>query len=76
MKVLISWSGALSHGVALALRTQLPMFIQAVQPWVSSEDIAKGALWRNDRRAYGGVPVDGNGICRVLELRSPSRPTG
>jgi hypothetical protein len=38
--------------------------------------LMRQSLWRNDRRAYGGVPVDGNGICRVLELRSPSRPTG
>lgn len=46
MKVLISWSGELSHQVALALREWLPVFIQAAEPWVSSEDIAKGTLWR------------------------------
>jgi hypothetical protein len=46
MKVLISWSGELSHRVALELRDRLPLFIQAVEPWVSSEDIAKGVLWR------------------------------
>ena len=48
MKVLISWSGELSHRVALELRKQLPLFIQAVEPWVSSEDIAKGELWRTE----------------------------
>ena len=46
MKVLISWSGELSHRVALELHKWLPLFVQAVQPWVSSEDIAKGTLWR------------------------------
>ena len=48
MKVLISWSGELSHRVALELRKQLPLFIQAVEPWVSSEDIAKGELWHTE----------------------------
>jgi len=38
--------------------------------------LMRQSLWRNDCRAYGGVPDDGNGICGVLELRSPSRPTG
>ncbi len=46
MKVLISWSGELSHRVALELRKWLPVFIHAADPWVSSEDIVKDALWR------------------------------
>ncbi len=48
MKVLISWSGELSHQVALELRDRLPVFIQAVEPWVSSEDIVRGTLWRTE----------------------------
>lgn len=46
MKVFVSWSGELSHQVALALREFLPLFIHSAIPWVSSEDITKGVLWR------------------------------
>lgn len=48
MKIFLSWSGAKSHKVALALKNWLPSVIQSLEPYVSSENIDKGARWSTD----------------------------
>lgn len=48
MKVFLSWAGDTSHKCALALREWLPCVINPLIPYVSSQDIDKGARWSID----------------------------
>jgi hypothetical protein len=46
MKVFISWSGVRSKAVAQKLHDWLPGVMNLVEPWMSTEDMRKGSLWR------------------------------
>ncbi len=46
MRTFITWSGQLSHGVALELKEFLRLVFPTVDAFVSSEDIRKGEQWR------------------------------
>ena len=48
MKVFISWSGNKSLKVAQLLREWLPYIINSIEPYVSSDDIDRGARWSVD----------------------------
>jgi hypothetical protein len=45
MRVFISWSGERSRRVAELLDDWLQCVIQAADPWMSSKDVDRGALW-------------------------------
>jgi len=45
MKVFISWSGHRSKAVADVLRRWFPSVLQAVRPYFSPDDVAKGSRW-------------------------------
>src|SRR6266480_2261576 len=47
-RVFLSWSGEARHAVALALYEWLPVILQNVKPFMSSEDLRKGGRWNKD----------------------------
>ncbi|QKU90875.1 toll-Interleukin receptor [Vibrio cholerae] len=45
MKIFVSWSGKRSKAVAELISDWLKCVIQASQPWISTRDIDRGAIW-------------------------------
>lgn len=45
MDIFLSWSGTKSKKIAKILKDWLPTILQALKPFYSSEDIAKGTRW-------------------------------
>ena len=45
MQVFISWSGPRSQAIAKCIRDWLPIVLPQTEPWVSTDDIPKGAQW-------------------------------
>lgn len=45
MKIFISWSGQRSKAVAELISDWFKCVIQASQPWISTRDIDRGAIW-------------------------------
>lgn len=45
MKIFISWSGQRSRAVAELVSDWIKCVIQASQPWISTRDIDRGAIW-------------------------------
>ncbi len=48
MKVFISWSGDRSRAIADVQRQWLPSVLQAVRPYFSPDDVAKGSRWSSE----------------------------
>lgn len=48
MKIFVSWSGTRSRAVAEIISDWLKCVIQASQPWVSTRDIDRGAIWNSE----------------------------
>jgi hypothetical protein len=54
LRVFISWSGPATRRLADALHDLLPMVIQPLDVFVSSQDIGKGKRWRSEIDAHLG----------------------
>jgi hypothetical protein len=71
MKVFISWSGDASRQIATKLYEWLPMVLQSVQPYMSSESIDKGTRWASSIASE----LEGTGVGIVVltpdNLRAP-----
>lgn len=71
MDIFISWHGNKSRAVADALRDWLPQIVNAFNPWLSSEDIDKGARWSSVLAAQLATAKAGIICLTPTNLRAP-----
>jgi hypothetical protein len=71
MKVVVSWSGEQGRAIGQVFRKWLPNVIQAVTPYFSPDDIAKGLHWENEismeLSEFGVQPVGMKGPLRQVK---------
>ncbi|MCS3738244.1 toll/interleukin-1 receptor domain-containing protein [Rhizobium sp. BK661] len=48
MKLFISWSGNVSQQIAQEIRKWLPLILPAIEPFITTTDIEKGARWQGE----------------------------
>jgi hypothetical protein len=48
MKLFISWSGPVSQAIANEIRDWLPLVLPAVNPFITTSDVEKGARWQSE----------------------------
>lgn len=71
MNVFISWSGERSRQVAELMKWWVQCIIQPVKPWVSTQDIDRGAIWYKEIATE--LAASNNGIV-CLTKENLSRP--
>jgi hypothetical protein len=68
MKLFISWSGSVSQQIAQEVRDWFPLILPAVQPFITTTDIDKGARWQGeiskelDNSSYGIVCLTADNV--------------
>lgn len=60
MNIFLSWSGEKSKKVANLFKDWLPQVIQAIKPWVSTQDIESGKGWHS--QIQGSLNISSFGI--------------
>lgn len=48
MKIFLSWSGDKSKKVATLFDEWLPLVLQVLKPWISTQNIDSGSMWHNE----------------------------
>jgi hypothetical protein len=67
--ILVSWSKPISHEIAERFYEWLPKVLPGAKPWISSNDIDKGALWFSELQTFLLVAK----VCVIFVTKENSR---